>query len=53
MANEFYASGDLYELGFKIEFLKSGTAKVFDQFVQNQVSSGRHKNVSEVFRAGL
>lgn len=25
----------------------------FDQFVQNQVSSGRYKNVSEVIRAGL
>jgi len=25
----------------------------FDQFVQNQVSVGRYKNVSEVIRAGL
>ena len=25
----------------------------FDQFVQNQVSAGRYKNVSEVIRAGL
>lgn len=25
----------------------------FDQFVQNQVSTGRYKNVSEVIRAGL
>jgi antitoxin ParD1/3/4 len=25
----------------------------FDQFVSNQVSSGRYKNVSEVIRAGL
>ncbi|SIN73586.1 type II toxin-antitoxin system ParD family antitoxin [Algoriphagus halophilus] len=25
----------------------------FDQFVQNQVSEGRYKNVSEVIRAGL
>lgn len=25
----------------------------FDQFVNNQVSSGRYKNVSEVIRAGL
>lgn len=25
----------------------------FDQFVQNQVSAGRYKNVSEVVRAGL
>ncbi len=25
----------------------------FDQFVQTQVSAGRHKNVSEVIRAGL
>lgn len=25
----------------------------FDQFVQNQVSAGRYKNVSEVLRAGL
>jgi antitoxin ParD1/3/4 len=25
----------------------------FDEFVQNQVSAGRYKNVSEVIRAGL
>ena len=25
----------------------------FDQFVSNQVSAGRYKNVSEVIRAGL
>ncbi|MCC5942949.1 MAG: type II toxin-antitoxin system ParD family antitoxin [Balneolaceae bacterium] len=25
----------------------------FDQFVKNQVSAGRYKNVSEVIRAGL
>ena len=25
----------------------------FDQFVHNQVSAGRYKNVSEVIRAGL
>jgi len=25
----------------------------FDQFIQNQVSEGRYKNVSEVVRAGL
>jgi len=25
----------------------------FDQFVQNQIFSGRYKNVSEVIRAGL
>lgn len=25
----------------------------FDQFVQNQVTAGRYKNVSEVIRAGL
>ncbi|GAA5220604.1 type II toxin-antitoxin system ParD family antitoxin [Membranihabitans marinus] len=25
----------------------------FDQFVNNQVSTGRYKNVSEVIRAGL
>lgn len=25
----------------------------FDQFVQNQVSAGRYKNVNEVIRAGL
>ncbi len=25
----------------------------FDQFVQDQVSAGRYKNVSEVIRAGL
>ncbi len=25
----------------------------FDQFVRNQVSAGRYKNVSEVVRAGL
>lgn len=25
----------------------------FDQFIQNQVSTGRYKNVSEVIRAGL
>ena len=25
----------------------------FDQFVSNQISSGRYKNVSEVIRAGL
>ncbi len=25
----------------------------FDQFIKNQVSSGRYKNVSEVIRAGL
>lgn len=25
----------------------------FDQFVSNQVSTGRYKNVSEVIRAGL
>ncbi len=25
----------------------------FDRFVQNQVSEGRYKNVSEVIRAGL
>lgn len=25
----------------------------FDQFVQDQISSGRYKNVSEVIRAGL
>ena len=27
--------------------------KYFDQFVSNQVSAGRYKNVSEVIRAGL
>lgn len=27
--------------------------KYFDEFVSNQVSSGRYKNVSEVIRAGL
>jgi len=27
--------------------------KYFDQFVNNQVSTGRYKNVSEVIRAGL
>ncbi len=25
----------------------------FDEFVQNQISEGRYKNVSEVIRAGL
>lgn len=25
----------------------------FDEFVQNQISSGRYRNVSEVIRAGL
>ncbi len=25
----------------------------FDQFIQNQISVGRYKNVSEVIRAGL
>lgn len=27
--------------------------KYFDQFVQNSISAGRFKNVSEVIRAGL
>ncbi len=27
--------------------------KYFDQFVHNQVTNGRYKNVSEVIRAGL
>jgi len=41
----------------EIEIMSKNTSislgNYFDQFVSNQVSAGRYKNVSEVIRAGL
>lgn len=43
--------------GKKVEQMSKNTSislgSYFDQFVKNQVSAGRYKNVSEVIRAGL